>query len=243
MVAVAKLSTEEARQHEGLVHRSRHQAFTEMFDLFSKWEPWRQAFFINQGPNLATIAGAVPGLILYRRHFRRILPGLRTLMDRTSGNVRVVFGSNYPSLVSALVPASVCGFSHLYLVTADIALQETPCSVCVETRATALQVILGAWLPFASSLLGFVMVGRGHHLKWIPSSRAGWGAWLSLYKDLLSKSQNILVVATVAQMLVAGALVYAETSSYWSIMKELDRRVKEDEEREARRRGDIASLQ
>ena len=61
-------------------------------------------------------------------------------MDRTSGNVRVVFGSNYPSLVSALVPASVCGFSHLYLVTADIALQETPCSVCVETRATALQV-------------------------------------------------------------------------------------------------------
>ena len=108
---------------------------------------------------------------------------------------------------------------------------------------TLLQVILGAWLPFASSLLGFVMVGRGHHLKWIPSSRAGWGAWLSLYKDLLSKSQNILVVATVAQMLVAGALVYAETSSYWSIMKELDRRVKEDEEREARRRGDIAMLQ
>ena len=35
------------------------------------------------------------------------------------------------------------------------------------------------------------------------------------------------MVATVAQMLVAGALVYAETSSYWSIMTELDRRVKE----------------
>ena len=98
---------------------------------------------------------------------------------------------------------------------------------------TLLQVILGAWLPFVSSLLGYVLVGRGHALKWIPSSRAGWGAWLSLYEVLLSTSQNILVVATVAQMLVAGALVYAETSSYWSIMTELDRRVKEDEERKS----------
>ena len=155
-------------------------------------------------------------------------------MDRNSGNVRVVFSSNYPSLVSALVPAALCGISHMYLVTTDIALQETPCSVCVETRATALQVILGAWLPFASSLLGYVLVGRGHELKWIPSSKAGWGAWFSLYKDILLKSQNILVAATVAQMLVAGTLVYAETSTYWSIMTELDRRVKEHEEMEAR---------
>ena len=167
------------------------------------------------------------------RDSRRILPGLRSMMDRNSGNIRVVISSNYPSLVSSLVPASLCGISHLYLITADIALQETPCSVCVETRATALQVICGAWIPYASSLLGYVMVGRGADLKWVPSSRAGWGAWLSFYKDILSKSQNILVAVTLAQMLVAGALVYAETSSYWSIMRELDRRVEEDEKRTA----------
>ena len=155
------------------------------------------------------------------------------MMDRNSENIRIVISSNYPSLVSSLVPASLCGISHLYLITADIALQETPCSVCVETRATALQVICGAWLPFASSLLGYVMVGRGADLKWIPGPRASWGAWLSLYKDILSKSQNILVMVTVAQMLVAGVLVYLQTSNYWSIMQELDRRVKEDEERMA----------
>ena len=155
------------------------------------------------------------------------------MMDRDSENVRSRITSNYPSLVSSLVPASLCGMSHLYLITADIALQETPCSVCVETRATALQVICGAWIPYASSLFGYVMVGRGADLKWVPSTKAGWGAWLSMYKDILSKSQNILVAATVAQMLVAGALVYAENSSYWSVMQELDRRVKEDEERTA----------
>ena len=154
-------------------------------------------------------------------------------MDRNSENIRIVISSNYPSLVSSLVPASLCGISHLYLITADIALQETPCSVCVETRATALQVICGAWLPFASSLLGYVMVGRGADLKWVPGPRASWGAWLGLYKDILSKSQNILVMVTVAQILVAGVLVYLQTSNYWSIMQELDRRVKEDEERMA----------
>lgn len=241
MVAVARLSEEEAAQHEGLVHRSRLEAFTEMFDLIGNWEPWTQAFFLNQGASLATIAGSLPGLVLYRRHFRRILPGLRSMMDRNSGNIKMTISSNYPSLVSSLVPGSLCGMSHLYLITADIALQETPCSVCVETRATALQVICGAWIPYVSSLLGFVMVGRGADLKWVPSARAGWGAWLSLYKDILSKSQNILVAVTVAQMLVAGALVYAETSSYWSIMGELDRRVKEDEERTAMIKEKISS--
>ena len=44
----------------------------------------------------------------------------------------------------------------------------------------------------------------------------------------------VRVAATVAQMLVAGALVYAEASSYWSIMSELDRRVREDEEMTAK---------
>merc|ERR550532_62009 len=101
MVAVAKLSQEEAAQHEGLVHRSRLEAFSEMFDLIGNWEPWTQAFFLNQGPNIASIAGAIPGLFLFRRHFRRILPGLRTMMDRNSENIRIVISSNYPSLVSS----------------------------------------------------------------------------------------------------------------------------------------------
>ena len=156
------------------------------------------------------------------------------MMNMSNGNFRVYVQSNYPSLVSAMVPGALCGMSHMYWVTADILLQETPCSVCVETRSTALQVICGAWIPYVSSLLGYVMVGRGANLKWIPSERAGWGAWLGLYKDVLSRSQNILVAATVAQMLVAGALVYAEASSYWSIMSELDRRVREDEEMTAK---------
>ena len=70
MVAVAKLSKEEAELHGDLVHRSRLQAFTEMFDLFKNWEPRSQAFFINHGANIASLAGGLSGLFLYRRHFR-----------------------------------------------------------------------------------------------------------------------------------------------------------------------------
>ena len=76
MVAVAKLSKEEAEQHGDLVHRSRLQAFTEMFDLFKNWEPRRQAFFINHGANIASLAGGLSGLFLYRRHFRCAWPAV-----------------------------------------------------------------------------------------------------------------------------------------------------------------------
>lgn len=77
MVAVARLSEAEAAQHEGLVHRSRLEAFSEMFDLIGNWEPWTQAFFLNHGASIATIAGSLPGLVLYRRHFRCDGPRLK----------------------------------------------------------------------------------------------------------------------------------------------------------------------
>ena len=70
MVAVARLSQKEAAQHEGLVHRSRIQAFTEMFELIKEWEPRSQAFFLNHGATMASLAGGLPGLFLYRWHFR-----------------------------------------------------------------------------------------------------------------------------------------------------------------------------
>ena len=63
--------------------------------------------------------------------FRRILPGLSKL---TNGLVLP------PAALSMFVSGSLCGMAHDVMVTNDIALQETPCIVCVETRATALQV-------------------------------------------------------------------------------------------------------
>ena len=55
-------------------------------------------------------------------------------------------------------------------------------SVCVETRATAWQVLCGAWLPYASTLAGYVMIGKGLVLKWVPGPDAGKAGFKNLFK-------------------------------------------------------------
>ena len=39
---------------------------------------------------------------------------------------------------------------------------------------------------------------------------------------------------TVAQMIAAGAIVYLEMSSYWSVLDELDKRIAEDDKKKDR---------
>ena len=101
--------------------------------------------------------------------------------------------------------------------------------MCVEMRATALQVILGSSLPYSSLLVGYVLWGKKSYLKWIPSEREGWGAWVKFYRNTLTKSSKMITLVTLAQMIVAGALVYGQNHSFHSVMKELDHRIAEEE--------------
>ena len=128
-----------------------------------------------------------------------------------------------------LVPGSLAGMSHSTMITDDILLQDTACSVCVETRATALQVILGSALPYSSILAGYVLWGKKDFLKWLPRERDGWGAWKQFYKSTLARSSKVITLVTVAQMIVAGALVYGQNHSFYTVMDELDRRIQADE--------------
>ena len=84
-------------------------------------------------------------------------------------------GKWLPIVLPMMVPGALCGLTHEFFVTHDIYLQETRCSVCLESRATALQVTLGAWLPFISSLIGTVILGQQINLKWVPRNRSGNG--------------------------------------------------------------------
>ena len=95
-------------------------------------------------------------------NYSSILPGLRRAPGRW-----------LPVALPVIVPGTLCGMSHDFFVTHDIFLQETSCTVCLETRATALQVTLGAFLPFVSSLAGTLLLGQQMNFKWVPRSRNG----------------------------------------------------------------------
>ena len=153
---------------------------------------------------------------------RKVFPELL----RLTGKMRT--WSYMPAALAMTVPASLCGQLHQFIVN-DIALQETPCSVCVETRATAYQVACGALLPWVAPLPGFILLGKEMSWKWVPHPRASWQEWGKMYYNIFNKSSKMLVGVTVVQMLVAGGLVWAETRDYWSVMDELERRIEEED--------------
>jgi len=222
MSGFKKLTPEEASQHEGLEPQSEENAFFNIRNLFYEWEPWYQAFFINNGANIACASGSLAGLY-YSRHLRRILPGL----SKMSG-----MGILLPAALSTLVGGSLSGMTHDFMVTHDILLQKTGCSVCVETRATALQVSLGSLLPFSSCLAGYVLIGHSASFKWIPHKKDGIQGWVKFYYDVYTKSIKPLSIVTLFQMLIAGGLVYLQYKEYHNVLTELERRMDQDKKRD-----------
>eukprot|EP00092_Neocalanus_flemingeri_P035538 GFUD01038683.1.p1 GENE.GFUD01038683.1~~GFUD01038683.1.p1 ORF type:complete len:229 (+),score=34.82 GFUD01038683.1:59-745(+) len=213
MVVIGQFSSPEEAAEQGLVYSDRFKTLRLFQDIFSDWEPSWQAFPINHAMEIAGLAGCIPGAIIAIR-LRRILPGL------TRARVRWI-----PIPLSVFVPGALSVMFHEELITKDILLQETPCSVCVETRAICGQVGLGVGLSFGSAFAGSVIIGNFLSLKWVPRS---FGGLLWLTKDVISKSSLLLVTLTAAEMVVAGGLVYFQQSAYDSVMEELERRVAED---------------
>merc|ERR1712192_39307 len=130
-----------------------------------------------------------------------------------------------PIPLSMLVPGSLAGMFHEFCITRDILLQETTCPVCVETRAIAGQVALGAVLPAVSAFAGSLILGEFVKMKWSPKS---FGGFVKLTNDVVSQGSMFLVVIIVVQMVIAGALVHLQRSSHEAVMEELERRIEMD---------------
>eukprot|EP00090_Calanus_glacialis_P039269 TRINITY_DN68393_c0_g1_i1.p1 TRINITY_DN68393_c0_g1~~TRINITY_DN68393_c0_g1_i1.p1 ORF type:complete len:229 (-),score=59.93 TRINITY_DN68393_c0_g1_i1:88-774(-) len=216
MVIIGQFSKPEEAQEQGLVYSTRVETLQLFKKIFSDWEPWWQAAPLNFSSNIAGGAASIPGLLVALK-LRRLLPGL----TRAKSNW-------VPIPLSVLVPGSLAGMYHEFLITNDILLQETACPVCVETRAIAGQVALGAGLSSLSAYAGSLIIGDLAKMKWSPRS---FGGLVKLTKDVVSQGSMFLVTLIVAQMIIAGVLVQLQRSSHESVMEELERRI-EVEERE-----------
>lgn len=210
MVIIGQFSRPDEAAEQGLVYSSRVQTLQLFKKIFTEWEPWWQAAPVNYAANIAGVAATIPGLLVALK-LRKLLPGL----GRAKANW-------VPIPLSMLVPGSLTGMFHDMQITSDILLQETACPVCVETRAIAGQVALGAGLSSLSAYAGSLIIGDLLKTKWSPRS---FGGLVKLTKDVVSQGSILLVTLMVAQMVIAGVLVHLQRSSYESVMEELERRV------------------
>jgi len=210
MVSIGQFSTPEEAAEYGLVRSTRDQTLSMVQKTFTEWEPGWQALPINVAAPLSGIAAGVTGMLTVWK-LRRLLPGMSRVKLKS-----------LPMPLTILVPSALSNMFHERYITNDILLQETPCPVCVETRAISGQVAIGVGMTYASACFGTLIISNYLNLSWNP--RNIWDAF-KFSKDLVIKGSNFFVVMTVIQMIIAGCLVSIQRLSYDTVMEELQNRI------------------
>jgi len=197
---------------QGMRHGTREEMVWVLGKVFEDWEPADMSWPINYGIHISIAAACITGPLFVHK-FRSVLK-MKAGRDRVVTMLPAVFG-----------PAAVTGLAHQELITKDILLQETKCSVCLETRAMSLQVGFGGILPIALAYSGTYTFATWNNHRFPKGSTI-----LSLTKNTMSKSFPLIVGVTIFQAVVAAGLVSLEVDSRDKVIKELDRRMaKEDD--------------
>lgn len=194
---------------KGMKHVTRLEMRTILEDIFREWEPSSMSWPINYGDAIASGVSAIAGP-LFTNRFRNMF-AMRH--DRT----RIV-----TMAVSIFTPALPVLILHNELIKKDILLQETKCPVCVETRAVALQVGAGCFLPLALSYVGTMVWAIYHNYRFVPQ---GASNWLNFTRNSMSKAFPLIAGVSILQAVVAAGLVSLETNSRDKVLQELDRRM------------------
>ena len=133
-------------------------------------------------------------------------------------------GKLYISLVTATVPSMITMIWQT-TIEKDLLLQLTPCPVCLETRAVAMQMLTGVVIPSTMGLLAanHQLIGQA----WKPE----WMRGICLVKRDLIKCQNIVIGSAILQAVVVSMLMYQQRKEWWHVRDELQKRKAHDENR------------
>ncbi|XP_069705524.1 uncharacterized protein [Periplaneta americana] len=121
-----------------------------------------------------------------------------------------------------ILPSMLSALFHHVNVSMDILIQKTPCPLCVQMRASAIQVGFSAVYPtLLAPLAGFMMAShyntyRLPHLTEDP--KAVFGVWKKMVKPLGSTLYSIAI----AQALIAMWVTYCEAKSYYRVQEVLN---------------------
>ena len=128
------------------------------------------------------------------------------------------------ALVTTFAPSISTVFAHEF-IKKDMLLEQTPCSVCLETRAVSFQMISGVIFP---SIIGIMaanqqLVGQAWKPEWIRG-------FCIVKKDLL-KCKNIVIGNAIMQATVVSILLHFSRNEWWHVKAELKRRKQSDPSR------------
>ncbi|XP_043480355.1 uncharacterized protein LOC122510033 isoform X1 [Leptopilina heterotoma] len=124
------------------------------------------------------------------------------------------------TLLSTVVSASFgAGFLHVEFVMSDVLLEKTPCPVCVQTRASLLQISSGVIYPLIISpiLSAMIAVRIGVRMPYYTEWRELAKLWSKVTKPLAGRI--LLLIAF--HGLMATGVTYYEAQQVYNIQEKL----------------------
>ena len=118
-------------------------------DVIHKWEPESEVYALKYGKFFIVSLSTIPAW--------QCLSKGRTLLKMRHHGYRYL----YPMMVSGVLGSAIFTvLTQTFMVKKDILLAETPCSVCVSSRAGAMQVTTGVLLPSFLATTNFALIAK-----------------------------------------------------------------------------------
>ncbi|KAJ9585705.1 hypothetical protein L9F63_002495 [Diploptera punctata] len=130
-------------------------------------------------------------------------------------------------LPTVVIPAIAASMFHQQLVSFDIAIQKTPCPVCLQVRSSIIQVASSVLYPAALAPFAAFTMATHYFTYKLPYITKDPKAVFGLYKKFTKPILNTLFSIAIAQGLIAMFITYMEAKSYMTIQEKL---IQEEEE-------------
>ncbi|XP_076323908.1 transmembrane protein 126 isoform X2 [Tachypleus tridentatus] len=189
---------------EGSVLLTEEEAIQARFQFVHSWKPRSEVWPFTYGQILLSAMSGVGGFYC-NQYYRKCL-NLRNYA-RMSTYIPVVV---LPSFLTPLL--------HSTLITSDILIGKTPCSMCVQIKAMALQVSIGALYPMVLAPLGCFQFAERYFTYPLPSVKDSPRELFSLYQRLTAARLPHLGLNMMIQALLAWFITHREITCLHTII-------------------------
>ena len=189
-------------------------------DVIQKWEPSSEVFALKYGKFCIVSLSTIPA-------WQCLSKGRTLLKMRHTG-----FKFLYPMMACGVLGGSLFTvITQTFMVKKDILLAETPCSVCVSSRAGALQVATGVLLPsfFATTNLAIIAKSQGY-MKARNYKGFGTNLLLKWTFKTLYQCRSILAFNALLQLGASYLYVTKMYSEWFHVNEVLENAIKRENE-------------
>lgn len=193
---------------EDAVTISYEEALNHQLNLIHDWPKTSEVWPLRSGISILGIAASSAGMYI-NSHYRRKLK-LRAIGLMTTYLPIVVL----PGISSTLL--------HKTLITYNLVMERTDCSLCLQARSAAMQATVGFLYPLILAPLGNFMYATRHGTYRLPDIVSDFRGSIKMLIKFARPIGTQLSFIFVGQLLLGSYFTYLEAKSYYTVKQQMD---------------------